>query len=152
MNELTEQPSVMSNLTNRQKQIKLLLAKRATMTKREFITYSELCEELALPYSMANPHHRNLLSEDLGAVSAEEVDVYDWPMLSCLVVVKETGMPAMGFFKWAEEVYGIKLRNEEARDRFFVKEFKKTVESWSSPEGQEEIRRLENELSNPNKI
>lgn len=153
MDEIIGQEYV-SDLTRIQKQIKLHLAKIASKGKDRVrpISYSALCQVLNLPYSMDNPYHRNLLSEDLGEISREEVDIYEWPMLSCLVIEKGKSFPARGFFTWAEELYGIKLPNEAERETFFTKEFNRTWEFWSSPEGKEEILRLENELNSPQNI
>ncbi|MBD5264185.1 MAG: hypothetical protein HDS48_01465 [Bacteroides sp.] len=142
--EENEGQEIVSNLTHLQKQIKLELAKLAA--KEKTISYSELCSKIPLPYSMDNPYHRNLLSEDLGAISEEEVDMYEWPMLSSVVIERGKGMPSRGFFTWAEELYPIKLRKEEDRMVFFVEEFKRCVMLWSSAEGLVEIENLENEL------
>lgn len=96
---------------------------------------------------MDNPYHRNLLSEDLGEVAKEEVEYYERPMLSCMLVEKQSNLPAKGFFDWAEVLYKIKIK-EKQRLEFFIDQLKSSIAFWSSPEGKQEIIRLENELMN----
>lgn len=129
-------------LNQEQKRIKYCLVKHASARIRNLITYSELCTEAKLPYSMENAYHRNLLSEDLGVVAEIEVN-YGRPMITCLVVEKYTSYPAKGFYDWAEEIYGIRLSNKEARDFFFFEELKATIDYWTSEEAKNYIRDFE---------
>ncbi len=125
-----------------QKKIKLFLAKVAS--RKGVVSYSDLCRGVALPYSMANPDHRNQLAEDLGWVSEEELYKHERPMLSCVVVDKNTMMPGKGFFDWAQELYDIKI---EDRMTFLAEEMRDTHAFWSSLDGKKEIAKLEKEIA-----
>lgn len=128
-------------LTRQQKIIRLHLAKRAA--KRGVITYTDLCRECRLPYSMDNPDHRAKLGHDLGAISEQEVLDFDRPMLSSITISYVGGSmrPGDGFFNLAEELY-----DYDDREEFFYSEMKDTHEFWSSPEGKKEIAKMEKDV------
>lgn len=126
-------------LTREQKIIKLHLAKVAA--KRGVVFYSDLCRECRLPYTMTNVDHRNQLAHDLGSISEQEVVDYDRPMLSSVVVDKNTMRPGKGFFDLADDLY-----EDVDRDIFHAEEMRDTHNFWSSSEGKEEIAGLEREI------
>ncbi|MDE6143232.1 MAG: hypothetical protein K2F94_04060 [Muribaculaceae bacterium] len=138
----SEEDDYSIELNRVQKNIKLFLAKVAS--QKGVVSYSDLCRGVALPYSMANPDHRNQLAEDLGRVSVEELYIYERPMLSCVVVDKNTMMPGKGFFDLAQELCDIKI---EDRMVFLAEEMRDTHEFWSSVDGKKEIARLEKEIA-----
>lgn len=128
-------------LTRQQKIIRLYLAKVAS--KRGVITYSDLCRECRLPYSMDNPDHRAKLGHDLGAISEQEVLDFDRPMLSSVTVsfIGGSMRPGNGFFNLADELYDYADREE-----FFYSEMNETHEFWSSLDGKKEIAKLEKDV------
>lgn len=138
----SEEDDYSIELNRVQKNIKLFLAKVAS--QKGVVSYSDLCRSVALPYSMANPDHRNQLAEDLGRVSEEELYMYERPMLTCVVVDKNTMMPGKGFFDLAQDLYDIKI---EDRMMFLAEEMRDTHEFWSSVDGKKEIARLEKEIA-----
>lgn len=128
-------------LTRQQKVIRLHLARRAA--KRGVITYTDLCKECRLPYSMENPDHRAKLGHDLGAISEQEVLDFDRPMLSSITISYVGGSmrPGNGFFNLADELY-----DYDDREEFFYSEMNDTHNFWSSPEGKMEIAKMEKEV------
>lgn len=138
----SEEDDYSIELNRVQKNIKLFLAKVAS--QKGVVSYSDLCRGVALPYSMANPDHRNQLAEDLRRVSEEELYMYERPMLTCVVVDKNIMMPGKGFFDLAQDLYRIKI---EDRMMFLAEEMRDTHEFWSSVDGKKEIARLEKEIA-----
>lgn len=98
---------------------------------KSVITYDELCVRASLPYEMANPDHRNQLSQCLADISSDEVD-QGHPMLSAVVVRAEDGYPGSSFFKFAAEM-GLCANKMKEEDQavFFAEELKKVHDFWS---------------------
>lgn len=67
------------------------------------IAYSDLVAATRVPLSMANPVHRNILSEWLFRIAREEHEG-GRPMLPALVVRASTGLPGPGFFTMLEDL------------------------------------------------
>ena len=91
----------MTELTNEQKQIREILIEVAKIGRP--IWYSDLIERAGLNLNTVNPAHRKELGHLLGAISTYEHE-NNRPMLSSVVVSKETLMPSKGFYKLAEEL------------------------------------------------
>ncbi len=51
-------------------------------------------------------------------------------MIGSLVVSKKTGMPSEGFFKFAEKLYSIDLKNDDHKRIFWQNELKKVFEEF----------------------
>ncbi|WP_456403109.1 hypothetical protein [Persephonella sp.] len=49
-------------------------------------------------------------------------------LLGSIVVTKKTGMPSEGYFKFASNLYGLKLKTEEEKISFWKNELRKVFE------------------------
>lgn len=75
---------------------------------------------------MADPHHRKVLGDMLDEISRAE-DASGHPLLSAVVVQKESSMPGNGFFVLARELGRWNGSDEQG---FFVKELKRVYDYW----------------------
>ncbi len=76
---------------------------------------------------MNNPGDRNEIAAVLGEISQHE-HTQGRPLLSVIVVAKETGVPGQGFFNLAKDL-GVYLGGDD--DAFFVRELRRAYEQWS---------------------
>ena len=94
----------MEGLTQEQRRIREILIDKAKQAQT--ICYTDLVKVAKLNLDMTNPYHRALLGKLLGAISSFE-HANGRPMLSSVVVSKETNSPSDGFYKLADELgYG----------------------------------------------
>ncbi len=78
-----------------------------------YVTYTEAGEIVGL--TMRNPHHRRVIGQRLGAISAHEV-LQGRPMLSSIVVNKDQhSKPGQGFYQEAEELHLKQVGEDSAR-------------------------------------
>lgn len=91
----------MAELTHEQERVRQILITHASRGK--YVVYTELVKEANLDLNMSNPYHRTLLGHILGAISVYEHE-NGRPMLSSVVVSKDSLMPSDGFYKLAEEL------------------------------------------------
>lgn len=114
-------------LTEDQKIIRDVLIEVAQSSRGQ-INYGDVVRLAGLThmYNMEIPNHRELFGEELGMISAYEVE-NGRPMLSSVVYNVTAGMPGGGYFKLAESVYGIKIKDKL---NFFITELNKTLEYW----------------------
>lgn len=118
----------MAELTQEQERIRQILISRAS--KDKYIVYTDLVREAKLDLDMTNPYHRKLLGELLGAISVYEHS-NGRPMLSSVVVSKETAMPSDGFYKLAEELGHGEWR--KLKQAFWgIEEMKRAFAFWKS--------------------
>ena len=82
------------------KDVRCFLIERARLQNNEKISYSELSESCKLNLNMDEPHHRNLIGEILGNISAFEFN-NNRPLLSSLVIGKDNNV-GDGFYKLCE--------------------------------------------------
>jgi len=91
------------------------------------ITYEELGKLANL--SMANPDHRNQLADILDEINRDE-HKNEGPMLSVVVVKKDSKRPGKGFFVLAK---GLKRQAPDVDDEtFFVSELRRVYEYCKS--------------------
>lgn len=121
-------------LTNEEKRIRRFLIKRAKGLAN--YTYSQLCEELILPYDMSDQNERKLLGNLLGNISEYEVSM-GRPMLSSIVVDKNLRMPGKGFFTLAENL-GL-LNRTNSKQNFAINENKATKMYWMSHDDVDDL-------------
>ncbi len=92
------------------------------------IFYSEVGKVVEL--DMANPGERSKLANILDEINREEHRLGK-PLLSVVVVQKESGHPGKGFFDLAREL-GKQKPDEDYRD-FFAVELEKVFDEWPPP-------------------
>lgn len=71
----------------------------------------------------------NLVSWLVGEISEDEVD-RKRPMLSALVVEKNTGLPGEGFFKLASNLNQFNGKSKTEKEVFLAREKRKLYEFW----------------------
>lgn len=102
-----------------------LIAVRAELirlaSKRRTVNYSTLAKRLKLDWTHRNPNDRRLLGEMLGEVSVQEYR-RGRPMLTAIVVRKDTDMPGTGFRG---------LEGFPTSDEFWVAEKKRVFDYWA---------------------
>lgn len=81
---------------------------------------------LSRKYDMSYPPDRTAFGDELGAISQYEVE-NGRPMLSSVVFNVVSGTPGGGYFKLAQALYGIKIKDKLT---FFITELNKTLEFW----------------------
>jgi len=89
------------------------------------ISYSEVGEAVEL--DMANPGERSKLANTLDQINREEHEL-GRPLLSAVVVQKESGHPGTGFFELARELG--KQKPDEDNQIFFTNELKRIFDVW----------------------
>ncbi len=97
------------------------------VARRKVIVYYHEIAPLA-GLDMSNPAHRNEIADILGEISRYDV-MKGRPMLSAVVVLKETGMPGKGFFTLARELKRFKGTDQNA---FFVSELGQVHSTWAN--------------------
>lgn len=114
-------------LTEDQKIIRDILIEVAQGPRGQ-INYGDVVRVAGLThvYNMEIPNHRELFGVELGMISAYEVE-NGRPMLSSVVYNVTAGMPGGGYFKLAQGLYGIKIKDKQA---FFITELNKTCDYW----------------------
>ena len=89
------------------------------------ISYSEVGKIVGL--DMANPGERSKLANTLDEINREEHGL-GRPLLSVVVVQKESGHPGTGFFELARELG--KQKPDEDNQDFFANELRKVFDEW----------------------
>ena len=117
----------MAELTQEQERVRQILIYHASNGK--YVIYTELVKEAKLDLDMTNPYHRNLLGHILGGISVYE-HANDRPMLSSVVVSKESLMPSDGFYKLAEEL-GFGSWRKLKENFWGIEEMKRAFAFWS---------------------
>ena len=92
------------------------------------VTYQEVGNLIG--FSMANDGERYRLAHLLGEISRLE-DEHGRPLLSAVVVQKETGRPGTGFFELARE----RGRTVVDEDEYFVQELQAVYAHWRRRRG-----------------
>ena len=92
----------------------------------EFVHYGELAKMLGI--DMDNPHFGAQVGKVLGQISEDEVAA-GRPMISAIVVSKDTMLPGAGFFKLGQELH----RTDPGEDEigFAIRQIKRVHEYWS---------------------
>jgi len=93
--------------------------------KKQIIYYSEIAHLARLDMSI--PHDRERLGAILDEINREELK-QGHPMLSAIVVQKNTNLPGQGFFTLAQS---LDLFVGSDKDKFYIKELKKVHDYWS---------------------
>lgn len=112
--------------------------------KREVCTYSDISQYLKAQFNLNEDPISISLAGLLGDISEYEHKQGD-PLLSVVVVNKETKVPGDGFFKLAKELglYEGSLTNKEQKDEFFIFELNRAHNFWVreyDPEWAEYLR------------
>ena len=92
----------------------------------EFVHYGELAKMLGI--DMDNPHFGAQVGKVLGQISEDEVAA-GRPMISAIVVSRDTMLPGSGFFKLGQELH----RTDPGEDEiaFAIRQIKRVHEYWS---------------------
>lgn len=112
--------------------------------KRNVCTYSEISNYLKLKMNLTVEPMSNALFGLLADISIHEHEQGD-PLLSVVVVNKETRSPGDGFFKLAKDLgrYKGSLTSKEQKDEFYIQELKEIHNLWEreyDPEWSEYLR------------
>ena len=94
--------------------------------QKNTISYSDVGEVVGL--DMANPGDRTKLGNILDEINREEHE-NGRPLLSVLVVQKESGHPGKGFFELARELS--KQKPYEENNTFYANELKRVFDCWA---------------------
>ena len=94
---------------------------------REFVHYGELAKMLGI--DMDNPHFGAQVGKVLGQISEDEVAA-GRPMISAIVVSRDTMLPGSGFFKLGQELH--RTQSGEDEMGFAVRQIKQVHDYWSS--------------------
>jgi hypothetical protein len=100
----------------------------AAARQQRTVSYSAAGQVVGL--SMRNPHHRRLLGQLLGAISEHEAR-HGRPMLSSIVVHKDSKRLGSGFYQLGEELH--RKSSGEDEDAFAERELVRTFEHWAAP-------------------
>ncbi len=95
---------------------------------REFVHYGELAKMLGI--DMDNPHFGAQVGKVLGQISEDEVAA-GRPMISAIVVSRDTMLPGYGFF-----TLGQQLRQTDPGEddmAFAIREIKQVHDYWAAP-------------------
>lgn len=104
---------------------KAIYEKLKEVAKAQGITaYSDIAPLAGL--DMANPDHRHKIAEILGEISRAE-HTLGQPMLSAVVIQRDSVMPGQGFFTLARELSLYAGGNDQV---FFNEELKKVHAFW----------------------
>jgi hypothetical protein len=93
---------------------------------REFVHYGELAKMLGI--DMDNPHFGAQVGKVLGEISEDEVAA-GRPMLSAIVVSRDTMLPGHGFFSLGQELHLVEPGEDEMA--FAIRQIKRVHEYWS---------------------
>jgi len=106
-----------------------LVRDRLVQAAREgkFVHYSELAKLLGI--DMDNPHFAVQVGRILGRISEDEA-ADGRPMLSAIVVSKDTMLPGKGFFTLGQELHRTQADDDEIS--FAVREIKRTHGYWAN--------------------
>ncbi|MGG4481229.1 hypothetical protein [Paenibacillus illinoisensis] len=112
--------------------------------KRNVCTYSEISNYIKLKMNLIVEPMSSALSGLLADISIYEHEQGD-PLLSVVVVNKETRNPGDGFFKLAKDLgrYTGSLSSKEQKDEFFISELNAVHKIWEreyDPEWSEYLR------------
>ena len=91
----------------------------------EFVHYSELAKMLNI--DMDNPYFGAQVGKVLGQISEDEIAA-GRPMISAIVVSKDTMLPGHGFFNLGQELHQIDPGEDEIG--FAVRQMRKVHEYW----------------------
>ena len=113
-----------SNLTNIQKLIATEMLK-IVISGQVRIEYNELSERIKKEYGIiVNPHTElPILIGDISKICYS----IDLPMISCIVVNKETQLPGIGFYKLYDELNGTKYASNKYLEEKIRNEVKKAI-------------------------
>ena len=92
----------------------------------EFVHYGELAKMLGI--DMDNPHFGALVGKVLDRINEDEAAARR-PMISAIVVSKDTMLPGTGFFKLGQELRQTLPGEDEIG--FAVRQIKRVHEYWS---------------------
>ena len=92
----------------------------------EFVHYGELAKMLGI--DMDNPHFGAQVGKVLGEISEDEVAA-GRPMISAIVVSKDTMLPGTGIFKLGQELHRADPGEDEIG--FAIRQIKRVHEFWS---------------------
>ncbi|WP_293443261.1 hypothetical protein [Persephonella sp.] len=101
--------------------------------EKKTITYSQLASYINKKSLEKLPEKGKALGTVLSKhlhVICEKYVKNGKPMIGSLVVSKKTGMPSEGFFKFAEKLYSIDLKNDDHKRIFWQNELKKVFEEF----------------------
>ena len=118
----------MAELTQEQQRVRTILIEIARNGQPK--SYTDLVRMANLDLDMTNPYHRNLLGQILGAISVFEHSNRR-PMLSSVVVSKDSKMPSDGFYKLADELgHG---NWQKLKEKFWgIEEMNRAIEYWQN--------------------
>jgi hypothetical protein len=97
----------------------------------EPVTYAAVAALLHL--NLEDPAQRNLLAEQLGAISTFEHQ-QGRPMLSVMVGHSGDLSPGSGFFNLARSLGRLSDTDEAGETRFYVREFERVLAYWQGTE------------------
>ena len=96
---------------------------KLTAAKRKTTNYVTVAQSIS--------RHSANLGHLLEALMKRNIERKE-PLLGCLIVKKESGLPAKGFFECAEQLLNISFDGEDARTRFFEEQKEKCFRKYSS--------------------
>jgi len=106
---------------------KRIYNKLIEVAKKGTVIYeSDLAKVAAM--NMSLPHERRELDRQLDEINSYERE-QGHPVLSAVVIQKESHMPNIGFFEFCKDI-GL-LKNED-EDEFYIKELRKVYIYWAS--------------------
>jgi hypothetical protein len=100
---------------------RLIRAARA----REFVHYGELARMLGI--DMDNPHFGALVGKVLGEISEDEV-ANGRPMLSAVVVSRDTMLPGYGFFTLGQQLRQVEPGEDDMA--FAIRQIRRVHDYW----------------------
>ncbi|WP_456464538.1 hypothetical protein [Persephonella sp.] len=101
--------------------------------KRKTITYSQLALCINKKSAEKLPERGNALGSVLSKylhILCENYVRNGKPMIGSLVVSKKTGMPSEGFFRFAQKLYKIDLKNDDQKKIFWQNELKRVFKEF----------------------
>jgi hypothetical protein len=97
-------------------------------TKGRFVHYGDLASLMGLP---RRGHHMACETGHTSGEISEHTHAQGVPMLSAIVVRRDTGMPGQGFFTLAEQLGRLPRRaSAGAKRRFWKKEVRAVFATW----------------------
>jgi hypothetical protein len=92
-----------------------------------FVHYGELAKMLGI--DMDNPHFGAQVGKILGRISEDEIAA-GRPMISAIVVSRDTMLPGSGFFKLGQELHLTEPGEDEIG--FAIRQIKRVHQYWSA--------------------